>query len=169
MAQRWTVSTGRRVSKGVMSWSPALDNPELTFSARILRSMIDEGIGGTEKRSVRLVIRYAKSRWRFWLWKKKAIAETTLQYVVSRRLRRRIPSRLPRGLRNTPDPRKGHSRSRTSPLKTGMMITNARLHIPDLAPEQRVQLILPSEDQMPLLDSFAVDHTRTSAGGPSKR
>ncbi|KAA5702550.1 glutamate--cysteine ligase, partial [Klebsiella pneumoniae] len=25
------------------------DNPELTFSARILRSMIDEGIGGTGK------------------------------------------------------------------------------------------------------------------------
>jgi glutamate--cysteine ligase len=25
------------------------DNPELTFSARILRSMIDQGIGGTGK------------------------------------------------------------------------------------------------------------------------
>lgn len=32
-----------------MNWSPGFDNPDLTFSARILRSMIDTGIGGTGK------------------------------------------------------------------------------------------------------------------------
>ncbi len=47
VAQTWTVSTvARHISRSATSCWPA-DDPELTFSARILRSMIEEGIGGT--------------------------------------------------------------------------------------------------------------------------
>lgn len=42
-----SIDGGEPIKTSATSWLNRLINPELTFSARILRSMIDQGIGGT--------------------------------------------------------------------------------------------------------------------------
>ncbi len=127
-----------------MSWSPAFDNPELTFSAqRILRSMIDEGIGGTGKafgEAYRILLREEPLEI---LQEEEFIAERDASVRRQQEIERRmIPSRLPRGLRARLTQRKGHSRvARISSLKTDDDISSASFIYSD-SPRNKVQFIL---------------------------
>lgn len=107
----------------------SFDDPELTFSARILRSMIDNGIGGTGK-SLAAQYRDMLREEPLEILKEEDFSkEHDASWARQRKWKRQIRSRLKHCWHDTPDTKeKGHiSVAKYSSLKTGMMITNARL------------------------------------------
>jgi glutamate--cysteine ligase len=106
----------------------SFDNPELTFSARILRSMIDQGIGGTGALGAeyREMLRQEPLEI---LSEADFVAEREASVVRQKEVEAADTSRLRRFWRSTPEQKKKATSlwPKYTSLNSGMMITNARL------------------------------------------
>ena len=86
------------------------DNPDLTFSARILRSMIDTGIGGTGKAFAEAYRNLLREEPLEILREEDFVAEREASERRQQEMEPLIPNRLRCGWKNTPDRKeKGHS------------------------------------------------------------
>lgn len=107
------------------------DNPELTFSARILRSMIDEGIGGTGKAFGEAYRNLLREEPLEILQEEEFIAERDAsvrrQQEIEAADTEPFAAWLAKHARLTQKKKATHGVAKISSLKTGMMITNARL------------------------------------------